>query len=331
MCVIIVRQPGITIPFEKLESACHVNGDGFGIVFNDRGKQEVIKEYDPKGNNAQRIFKRLEDTKDFHVALHLRYKTAGEKSVLNCHPFQSLTRKDNGIDIQFMHNGTLTKFSDSKSEFSDSYHFNQKIVTPLLLRSAALFGPDECLTDPLVHDILEEYRGWSKFVLFDSNDKILIVGRSDGKEYDGYWASNDYSFNRTHRKPTSYKPTFWGYSASKNDNQNTDTEKDYTEENFDLMYGKKKEASSTLREESDQLSKVFKELRDAGADFTEIEPPQVRETFIQLCDLDTLEEVCRLEPDDIEELVQNYPEMAKILILDLLYELYMKNEDQTTN
>jgi hypothetical protein len=330
MCVIIVRDPGIEIPFAKIESACHVNSDGFGIVIADRGKQEIIKEFNPQGNDPARVARLLEQAKDNPLALHLRFATAGEKSSMNCHPFSTLTQADHGLDVQFMHNGTLSAFTDSKSVMSDSYHFNEKVVRPLLIRSAAFLGTELCLTDPFVFEVLDKYRGASKFVLFDDKGKSLIIGEADGKQFEGWWASNDYSFDRTHREPwepTHYKSSYWRGSSGP---YGPSSSKAVT------VYPPAGSKSSPKEEsenyEAEALSAVFAALKHDGANYVEVEPPQERESFVSHCGLDSLEEVCRLEPDDIAEMVENYPEMTKTLIMDLLYELYLRtSEDQETH
>lgn len=210
MCVIIARQPKVEIPFEKFKSACHVNSDGYGVSIIDRGKITTIKEYDPKGNDPEKIYKILEDAKEQQVFVHLRFLTAGVKNNDNCHPFQSTLAKEGpgARDICFMHNGTLSSFTGDK-QYSDSFIFNQRVVRPLMLRTSAFLQASKTiidknpLHDPFVKEILSGYAGHSIFTLYDQSGEMLIINKDKGKQFEGWWASNEYSFNRYHREPYS--------------------------------------------------------------------------------------------------------------------------------
>jgi hypothetical protein len=360
MCLIVVREPGIEIPFNHIESACNVNGDGWGLIVHDRNKLDVRKEFNPKGNDAERIYKFLEDAKDHRIALHLRYSTAGARDADNCHPFPVLTPDEDGIDVQLMHNGTISGMVEKNSDRSDTYWFNEKIVRPLLKRSAALVGPEGAIADPFVHDILTHYRGWSRFVLFDSEGKALIIGQAEGKQFDGWWASNDYSFDRTHRsvvasdsdidydygtyygsnykyyRPNSDPTLRIGQSKGSTIIRPEQFQKDTSAKHVPQVSSKSQDESTAAKEtktEAAEISEVFEMLKhEHPTTDIEIESLQDRETFCDLACIDSLEEVCKLEPDDVSQLVENYPRMATLLILDLLYELYLKvNEERVTH
>lgn len=202
MCVIIHRPGKVIIPPEKIESACIVNADGFGLAVVDRGKIELIRELDPKGNNPERVLKLLEETKDLDILLHLRFITVGTKSLDNCHPFVVTTHEADGIDMVMAHNGTMSAFNINGNDFSDSYMFNEMIVRPMMERS--LCSPDvtpaDLLDDEFIQLVLEEFVPSHSVVSFiDGNGKSLHIHEKNGYEHDGWWSSNNYSFERTHR------------------------------------------------------------------------------------------------------------------------------------
>ena len=195
MCVIISRNPGIEIDQQKIESACQVNPHGFGISIVDRGKIETIREYKDSGNCSKRVLKILEDAKDQHVFVHLRFSTKGARNVDNCHPF-SLFRGDEN-EHMFMHNGTLFSYGDD--DVSDSREFAEKLLAPLTEAFYASKG-DALFTDPAYKEIVEKFRNAnSVFTLYDAKGNNLILG--SGVQHEGWWSSNDYSFNRYHREP----------------------------------------------------------------------------------------------------------------------------------
>src|SRR5438045_8963039 len=99
MCVIIVRQPGVTLPFDKLQTACKVNAHGWGLAVVDRGRIELSHQLTAEGNNPDGVARALEDASDQLALLHLRFVTAGDKSLENCHPFRVLRHSLHGLDV----------------------------------------------------------------------------------------------------------------------------------------------------------------------------------------------------------------------------------------
>lgn len=194
MCVIISRNPGIVIEEQKIESACQVNPHGFGISVLDRGKIETIREYKESGNCSKRVLKILEDAKDQQVYVHLRFSTKGAKNVDNCHPFTLFRGDDN--EYMFMHNGTM--YSYGNDDVSDSREFAEKFLKPLTEAFYAKAG-DALFTEPVYKEIVEKYRNsTSVFTLYDAKGNNLMLG--SGVQHEGWWSSNEYSFNRYHRE-----------------------------------------------------------------------------------------------------------------------------------
>jgi len=323
MCVIILRNPGIVLPFDKLETACHVNDDGWGLAIADRGKIELELGLE---NDPDTIAKRLEDAKDLPILLHLRYITVGEKRVENCHPFRILTAAEHGADIVLAHNGTLINYKTPADGASDSKHFADQFVKPLFERVIKFTGPTDLLKDEFTRQLLKNEVGSSSVVtLFDGNGVSHTVNPQHGAEFPGWWASNTYSFKATHREPVStgvaYGSYYNGYThaakAAINDAEFFNYEKDY---------------ETDLQTEAADVSAKLTVLPKVNSP-TLIQEllNKERPTFIQVTGLDNLYEVCRLDPTDIEELIDLYPTLAATLIQDLLYELYLKHGSKPHN
>lgn len=346
MCVIICRDPGIVVPPEKIESAALVNPDGYGISVIDRGKLETIKEATP--NKATTIIKRLEDAKDQKVFLHLRFRTHGEINVENCHPYEVYT--DNENVIQMMHNGVLHDFSSGyNAKMSDTYNFNETILKPLVRKLIPWHteNNESVLEDETLKLVIEKYCGTgSKIVLYDNQDNFMIANRKGGVEYEGWWASNDYSFNRTHRTSTynsnTYKGGYYGggrsHGAYSWQDDNCEWEPDTT--STASTSSKTNQASTTKAgKEAAKDKEVAKTAKGVGtmvrtAETTAkhvnptIVPPSMRDTFIELTGITSLTQLTMLEREDIFEIVQEYPEAATVLIMDLLFDLYQKDKNQ---
>lgn len=335
MCVIICREPGIEIPHDMLESAAIVNPDGYGISVIDRGKLETIKEATP--NKAATIIKRLEDAKEQQVFLHLRFKTHGEINVDNCHPFDVHT--DNENVIQMMHNGVLGDFSSGyNAKMSDTYHFNEQILKPLVKKLIPYHDTQNSsvLDDDTLLAVVEKYCGYgSKIVLYDNKDNFMIANRKGGVEYKGWWASNNYSFDRKHRTPTT--TTYYGgyvggrasgvYSFEDKDDelpwQNDPNYKPPT-----VTKGKEKADKAAKADVQRGPASVVNISQTTAKHVNPtIVPPQMRDTFIEMVGVNKLEQLTCMEQEDILEIVNEYPEAAVILIMDLFYELYMKSKE----
>jgi len=343
MCVIIHRKPNVDIPFEKLQSACLVNADGFGLVIPDRGKLEVIKEFDSKGNNPDKLAKLLEKAKDKDVFVHLRFKTKGATDLKNVHPFIVSTRKSAGIDVQFMHNGTLSDFGNQAD--CDSKVFAKEIVAPLYRTMLDSFGPEKALNAPIFAKVLRKYSGnGSVFTLVDGLGNHLIINRDNGKEFDGWWASNEYSFNRTHREPaanTYYKNgnyygsagyKYKGGSLQKEEVKSSSASVVETGGRDTVVKGATPQAPFTTTPKTTGAVHRIPEITGTTNHKHVVpkgdmpKPPQ-RKSFCEEVGIDNLEEITLLSPDNIKDLVAEYPEHASLLIMDLITELYDRAYD----
>lgn len=198
MCVIIQRNKDIIVPFDKIKVACEINKDGYGFVINDRGKFDVIKHYDPKGNDPDKVMKLMEDAKDCNVALHLRFRTAGLTDLDNTHPYQVLNKDKDGVDLWFMHNGTLNEWKDINKDYSDSRNLNDVVLKQLFKAAYDQYGEEYLNQVWLIHATKALKGSTSAFTFNDSLGGRLILGSSGSKEFEGWWASNEYSFRETH-------------------------------------------------------------------------------------------------------------------------------------
>lgn len=300
MCVIIDREPNVEIDFEKIKAACTVNPDGWGMLVEDRGKVELFREFNEKGNDPEAIAKMLEDSKEQHVALHLRYKTRGSKDLDNCHPFDIFGDEppyNDDYKLFLTHNGTITGYGTFNDDKSDTYFFGQEYVRPLFARLLEGFEPEEVMSDPFVQMLLEKESGTSsKLLLVDSFGNFLKTNTKEWFEFDGWTASNKYSFNVSHR------------TAS------TSTTKSYTTPSYGHNSNNASFQASSKKEDKTKAGKA--------SCVVPWKEPEKRQTFVDLLELESLEEVCLLTDENIDDLVLSNPAFASLLIQDLLCELY---------
>lgn len=213
MCLIIKRDPGFEIPFDKFKSAIHVNPDGYGLSFPDEnGKLVTIR--NPERPDAEALYRTInEDLIDRDLLIHLRYTTVGKTNLRNAHPFPILEKATDGIDIRMAHNGTLYDYKKLAGEDeSDTRAFVKHYVRPLFKRMAKAMPPEQLLSDPFLKQLLEgQLTSSSVLTLIDGNGQSLVCNAegNGGKQEDGWYYSNSYSFDRTHREPVVYTPKFY--------------------------------------------------------------------------------------------------------------------------
>lgn len=337
MCVIIKREANIIIPEDKIRSACHVNPHGFGISVIDRGQIETIKIQQPGGNEADQVLKLMEEAKDLELFLHLRYTTAGKTNEANCHPFKAFAAEN--FEVQFMHNGTLSKFSKGTDhDHSDTWHFNEQVLKPLLMRFYEVDGAG-VLLNPLLKTVLDEFRASGVFMLYDNEGNSLAVENTSCKQFEGWWASNEYSFNRTHREPT--KPAT--SSAYDYDDYYTGSYSPYSRNSYSPSYRSSPKAdpktapatvttnNTRLKDECKQTGYALMQAKKQGVLPRTLTAPEHRPTFAELANLDELKDIMVMTEADIYDLVNELPSAATALIMDLIHELWVKNQQIKRN
>lgn len=339
MCVILYKKADKQIEDWRLESAVEVNPDGWGYCIPDgQGKLITRRSYDAKGNSAKAIAKTIEKNMTQEMYIHLRFKTQGDLNLANCHPFTILTHKKHGVDMQFMHNGSIPDFNDRKDPRSDTKQFVDTILIPLCEAILAYERhPEGVMYNELIADILEKYAGnHNKFVLVDGYGASLFINERHGKDFDWGWASNEYSFNRNHRKPaTTTFPTHSNHPINHNwgDRQNNAP--------FPGKNGKTSQDTGVSEVRPPEVNGKGPNQQEIQAQLNHLETLNDRSTipytkdpvmpqeepklsFCDLMDLNDLSEIACFNEKDIKDLVEKEPDFAILLIQDLRDELFFK-------
>ena len=302
MCVIIHKPAGIVIPEQKIESAWQNNKDGFGVTFVDRGQFQIRKWL---SKDPDEINKFLTEIKDCDAMLHLRFKTKGAVSRDNLHPFTVLTKKRDGVDLQFCHNGTLYEFGDSDQ--SDTAQFNAEVVRPMFAMLAKKYDNSlsDMLDDPFGQMIMEKYRGSSSvFMLHGEKGESIRFGK--GVDFDGWWASNNSYFNnytRVKKEETSSGQSVVPFTPSHTVAKNDTTVSGTTGTTNGIRYKKLPD-----RVESDDI--------------------------FSLIDISDPSDLCYYTHEAFEQMVMDYPYEAACLMRYLVQEMFWdqyENKKETVN
>jgi hypothetical protein len=318
MCLILVRDPDVSLDYNAIKRAVLNNPHGFGYVIPDRGKLEIRRFFNEKGTDPDDVYEVLDEYMDKRIFLHLRYATAGNKDKNNVHPFPALQQRKHGMQAWLMHNGTLNEFSNHKSNMSDTFHFTETIVTPLLQRAMAYAGKKGCVQDPFVNTVIRKFAGWSKFVLVDNYGNYSIIG--DGSQKKGYWASNDYSFEPDHREPETksyvYKHTPKVVDADYEEIYKYRAESAYPFRN-DTTTTTTKTESTALVSSTPTVGSTSPTVAWPPEEPLELEQ---RTRFVEHLGLQSLQDMFTLTEEDLYELIVEYPELMAVGFRDLLLE-----------
>ncbi len=181
MCLIVHRPIGAVIPEDLLRRGIHDNSHGWGIMaLSRRGKIRI-----DRGLESHKFWNAFDTyPADTPLAIHFRLATHGEKTVRNCHPFIL-----NGGKYAMMHNGVLDVSTASDTSRSDTYHFGEHVLGPILSAHPSLFG------DVALGETLEGLIGnGNKLVIMRAGDGATwILNPHSGRNHEGMWLSNAYS------------------------------------------------------------------------------------------------------------------------------------------
>lgn len=196
MCLIGYNPFGNRLSQSLMRVAYDNNPDGLGIVWlDDDNELSVVKDV----TDFKTFWSLLKDLDGYTYAFHLRYKTRGQITPEQCHPFQVLNREKHGVDLYMMHNGTI--FGLEEKNKSDS-----QIFADILQEMYEKNFMGECFT---TENLIKFYNfieggkttiGSFNRLLFLTNQTVKIVNKSDGIRHNDIWYSNYYSFIKGYRK-----------------------------------------------------------------------------------------------------------------------------------
>jgi len=188
MCLLITQKA--TSPLlddEQIADFYWYNSDGIGVMYSD-GEKLHIKKALPK-DSAQAIDFWRENVDGKDCAIHLRMRTHGDVSLENCHPYEVLP------GLWLMHNGVLQIGNEGDKTKSDTWHYIERYLRPLLNGSVDL------AFDPAFIEIISDHIGISnKFVMMDWSGRVAHFNYELGVEWNERWMSNRYAWTQPGEK-----------------------------------------------------------------------------------------------------------------------------------
>lgn len=342
MCVIFGVAKGNVVPFDQyLKPASLRNRDGWGASYTDRGKFIVERFFEgEKGNDPEKIAKWLEETKEFDRCLHVRFTTRGNKCIENVHPFRVLDPKDFGEGLVLYHNGTLSSWGSK--DISDSNEFATNYVKPIAERfmRGTLAKDYKLLEDPLFRKLLEAESNYGSVITLHHQDgTILNFDKSNSiKRYPdlGFWSSNDAYFDikRTTSNYYSQQGGSTNYTRSAPFQERTlleHTSNQSSSQSENASVSKDSQGSQTTTSNksnshvrNDAVTDWFTSILSVNENFPVIPSDHDRDTFFSLAGLKDFDDIRYMGPEEIQELIERFPECATVLIQDLIW-LYVNH------
>lgn len=189
MCILIHHPKDACFSAAQIADFYSKNSDGFGaIVKKTNGTIEVIKSI---GTLAE-----IEDLYYDQVAcneavIHFRMKTHGEIDIANCHPYEVVP------GIWMAHNGVLRTGNAKDPKMSDTWHYIQDYLKPMLQAH-----PELMTNEGFINFVGDHIGPSNKFALMNEKGDVSIINRESGYDFWDLgnqdltvWYSNTYAFS----------------------------------------------------------------------------------------------------------------------------------------
>lgn len=216
MCILIHHPKDACFTSAQLADFYSKNSDGFGAIVKKGNTVEVIKTV---GTLAEIEDLYFDQVACHEAVIHFRMKTHGEIDIANCHPYEVVP------GIWMAHNGVLRTGNAADPKMSDTWHYIQDYLKPLLQ------AHPELMTNPGFIKLVGDHIGTSnKFALMNEKGDVAIINRTSGYDFWDLankdltvWYSNTYAFSpydhgfleRPKYEPTSYgHGTYYGSSPT---------------------------------------------------------------------------------------------------------------------
>lgn len=180
MCILIHHKSTTQFNDDHLLDFYSKNSDGFGAIINTGSGIQIVKTLG-KLEDIKKIYN--EQILGHEAVIHFRMQTHGDIDMTNCHPYQVTE------DIWMAHNGILSTGNAADTTKSDTWHYIENILKPMLNRDP------ELIHEPAFIKLVGDHIGGSnKFGFMDSQGRVAIVNRSAGVEHLDAWLSNTYAW-----------------------------------------------------------------------------------------------------------------------------------------
>lgn len=179
------------------------NADGVGAMYvTAKGALRTPKTL-PKNLGQAHAFIAQLPQDNRNIAIHWRMKTHGAINLLNCHPYDVIPGQ-----MALMHNGILSQGNRADVTKSDTWHYINDVVRPMMEAAPAL------MTNQAWLNLIEaDITNSNRFAIMNSAGELVVLNKETGIEHDGMWFSNTYAWSPELLIPDYYKPPKYAYGG----------------------------------------------------------------------------------------------------------------------
>ena len=175
MCIIAYIPENQEITQDIFDNCWESNSNGGGFMYATGDALHIHKGFMTKKEIQDAYFS---IGRSFPRVLHFRIATHGKTNSDNTHPFRI------NHALGFVHNGVILKTADTKSDHSDTWHFNEQILKPLANKNGRFYK------DSILQSLIESFIGGSKLVFLHKDKSVKIFNESMGNWDNNIWFSN---------------------------------------------------------------------------------------------------------------------------------------------
>ncbi len=195
MCLVMTHNHDTILEKEWIHDFYDHNPDGIGVMFAEDGKLQIIKSL-PKNEDEAWLF--YESTiRGRDCVVHWRMATHGNIDLTQVHPYV-IAGPDVMPKLAFMHNGVLHCGNATDKTKSDTWHYNESYLKPLLDPDSG--GSIDLAFRPAFTAMLgDAISDNNRFVFMDDQGRVEIVNMWTGVRWRDMWMSNTYAWDAPSR------------------------------------------------------------------------------------------------------------------------------------
>lgn len=181
MCLAIAKRKGVEIAKKYLENGFENNDQGAGFAVAHGGNLTISKGF----FTFDEFWDAYAPVRNRAAIIHFRWATHGLTNKDNCHPFELCDG-----EFAMVHNGVLSIDISSDTDRSDTSHFSELVMTPMLSKVA--------FDDPSLKYLVEQaITSSNKLIVMRRDGKMVIYNEKRGEWHNGVWYSNtQYKFKK---------------------------------------------------------------------------------------------------------------------------------------
>jgi hypothetical protein len=198
MCLLHTHHPDTVLGSDWIGDFYWHNPDGVGVMYSETDEAgvprlRIVKQLLENGEAAVKFYE--DHIKGREAIVHWRMQTHGDIDVSQAHPYVVAESLDTDEPLlALMHNGILSCGNPSDKSKSDTWHYNEFFLKPLL-NPAHGGDPEFAFKYAFCHILGQAIDDGNKFAFMDDQGRTSIINEGAGVYWRGMWLSNTYAWS----------------------------------------------------------------------------------------------------------------------------------------